>query len=99
MLIMLISTQPKELSATAWIALALIVIFIFILNFSLWTALKRKNRTDYRVLHRLGDAIRNPNKEENAMLNELSERVKRLKEQIPEKKEQGDKQNNNEKTG
>ena len=75
-----LAAQQREISPAAWIALALILVFIFILNFSLWAALKRKNRSDYGVLHRLGDAVRNANRMENEMLNELRQRVGRLEE-------------------
>ena len=78
--LMAFSTSAREISTAGWIALALLLVFIFILNFSLWSALKRKGPSEFQVLHRLGDAIRNPNKKENEMLDELSERVSRLKE-------------------
>ena len=77
--LMAFSIVTKEISTAGWIALALILVFIFILNFSLWSALKRKGPSEFQVLHRLGDAIRDPNKKENDMLDELSERVGRLK--------------------
>ena len=76
-----LSNGPREISTLGWVALIVIVIFVILLNYSLFAALKRKGRSEFQVLHKLGDAIRNPNKTENEMLSELSERVSRLKEQ------------------
>ena len=74
-----LTNAPKEISTAGWIALGLIVLFVVILNYSLWAAVKRKNRSEYQVLHRLGKAIRNPHQKENEMLQELGERVKKYK--------------------
>jgi hypothetical protein len=80
-----LSVQAKQIPLAAWIVLALIVIFILILNVSLLSALRRRNSTDARVLQRFMNGIRNPNQKENEMLGDLRNKVKRLSE--PEKKE------------
>ncbi len=72
--------SSKELPIIAWVALGLIILFVVLLNVGLISALRHKNRSDYEVLKRFGSAIRNPNQEEDKLLNELNKRVKRLKE-------------------
>jgi hypothetical protein len=71
--------MENNLPVSAWVALGCVIVFIVILNFGLWTALKRRNTSQYKVLTRLGEAIRNPQKKDIDDMSELSQRVERFK--------------------
>ena len=73
-----LSVTTKELPAGAWIALALILIFIFFLNLALVFALRRKNSTDGEVIERFMKSVRDPVDPEDKMRSELRERLQRL---------------------
>ncbi|MEM5773593.1 MAG: hypothetical protein AAGU05_01225 [Anaerolineaceae bacterium] len=84
-----IISHPKELSTAAWIVLAAVVIFVVILNFSLFSALKKRDSSNSRVLHRFMNSIRQPEHTDEKMRQELKERVERLsqKDTSPPEKE------------
>ncbi len=71
-------SHPKELSPVAWIVLGLVVLFVVILNFSLFSALKKRDHSSSRVLHRFMTSIREPENSDEKMRQELKERVERL---------------------
>jgi len=70
--------QHKELSTAAWVVLILLILFILILNFSLISALRKKDNPSTRVLNRFVMSIKQPDRRDEKMRQELNERVERL---------------------
>lgn len=70
--------QHKEFSTGTWIILILIIVFVLVLNFSLIAALKKKDKPGTNVFHRFVMSIKEPERTDEKMLQELNERVKRL---------------------
>ena len=79
--------MDNNLSIGAWVCLGCVIVFVVVLNYNLWTAVKRKDSSQFKTFIRLGHAIRNPHKEEMDQLSELSQRVERLKKTPPAKKD------------
>jgi len=69
----------KQLSLTAWIILAGIILFVLILNFSLFSALKKRYDAGSNVLRRLVNSINEPDQTDAKMRDELKERIERLR--------------------
>jgi hypothetical protein len=69
----------KEIPPIAWIVLILIVLFVIILNYSLWSAWKKRRSQNYYVILKAGHAIRHPFEDENQQLSELSRKVAKFK--------------------
>ena len=75
-----------NLSPIAWIALGGLLIFIILLNVSLITAIKNRDKNQPNILQKTAEGIRDPWKNENEQLAELSERVEKLKSKSIEEK-------------
>lgn len=73
----------NDISPLGWIALALVVVFLVLLNLSLFRALRSKNKTEVKnkssALQRLGESVRNPWKTEDDMISELAKRTASLR--------------------
>jgi hypothetical protein len=79
--------QQKELSTAAWIALAVIILLVLFINFSLFAALRKKDNTNVHVLQRFVRSIKDPQNPAEDIQKELNERVKHLTENKPPPKE------------
>lgn len=70
----------------AWVAIGLIVLLIFSLYLGLWAAWKRKNKfqgSDW--LKKMSQIVRNPWLKEDQMMQDLSNKIKSLKDRDDEK--------------
>lgn len=74
----LFAPHVKELTTTEWLAIVLVIVFVIVINFALFSAVRRNGNPDARVLQRFLTAVRNPNKDQNETLGELRDRVKRI---------------------
>jgi len=70
----------KEIPPAAWIALILIVLFVILLNYGLWSAWKKRRSQNYDVILKASRAMRHPFENENQQLVELSRQVAKFKE-------------------
>jgi predicted negative regulator of RcsB-dependent stress response len=73
-----LSLQHKSLPLTAWIILAVIILFVLILNYSLFSALRKKDNSTAQTLQRFINSIKEPAQSDEKMRQELEERVRRL---------------------
>ena len=78
--------MAANLSPIAWIVLGGLLIFIVLLNVSLITAIKNRGKNQPNILQKAAEGIRDPWKNENEQLDELSKRVEKLKSKSPEEK-------------
>jgi hypothetical protein len=70
----------SQFSDTALIALGLIIILVITINLGLWAAWKRKKaQNQFDWLRGLSQTLRNPWQSEDEMMQKLSSRLERLK--------------------
>lgn len=78
-----------EISTLGWVIIIILVVFIVTLNFSLVSALKKKNPRKNQMMEgfkNFNQSLKDPWKNEDAKLNELSQLTDQLKNSMETKK-------------
>ncbi len=70
----------ESITLRGWALIILFVAFVIGLNMSIFLSFRKKKGQDHWTdrMHAAGEVLRDPWKQENAQLNELAEKVKKL---------------------
>jgi hypothetical protein len=77
----------QSITPIGWLIISLFVLFIIGVNVSLFLSFRKKSGSDHWTdrMRRAGEVLRDPWKNENAKISELSEKVNQLKQKSSDK--------------
>ncbi|MEA5078939.1 MAG: hypothetical protein VB013_10260 [Anaerolineaceae bacterium] len=77
----------QSITPIGWLIISLFVLFIIGVNVSLFLSFRKKSGSDHWTdrMRRAGEVLRDPWKNENAKISELSEKVNQLRQKSSDK--------------